>query len=65
MFYLVIQNLGKERCVHKSEDDIYRSGMSFSCTPDLEYTPKEELREIRINCSEQPHPPMLARVYKD
>lgn len=65
MFYLVVKNLGKERCIHKSEDDIYVEDMSFSCTRDLAYTPKELLREIRILCSELPHPPMMARVYRD
>ena len=65
MFYLVIQNLGRERCIHMSEENIYREGMSFSCTPDLEYNPLELSREIRIVCSEVPNPPMEARVFKD
>ena len=65
MFYLVIQNLGKERCIHTSKDDLYREGMSFSCTPDLEYVPDELLRELEIICSEVPGPPIIARVYKD
>lgn len=65
MFYLVIQNLGKERCIHKSEEDLYKEGMTFSCTPDLEYFPEELVRELGIVCSEVPNPPMRARVFKD
>ncbi len=65
MFYLVVKNLGRERCIHKSQEDIYSSGMSFSCTPDLEYAPNELLREIKIVCSELPHPPISAHVFKD
>ncbi len=37
MYYLVVQNLGVERCIHVSEDDMYMDGMSFGCTPDLEF----------------------------
>ncbi|MDX2431139.1 MAG: hypothetical protein QNK35_09410 [Bacteroides sp.] len=48
-----------------SEENIYREGMSFSCTPDLEYNPRELVAEIRIVCTEVPNPPMEARVFKD
>jgi len=65
MYYLVIQNLGVERCIHQSEDDIYEDGMSFSCTPDLEFPAHEPLREINILCSAVPYPPMRARVFRD
>ena len=65
MYYLVIQNLGRERCIHMSEEDLYRDGMTFSCTPDLEYHPRELVREISIVCCEVPNPPLMARVYKD
>lgn len=65
MFYLVIQNLGRERCIHKSEKNIYMEGMTFSCTPDLEFRPGELISEISIVCSEVPNPPMIARVFRD
>ncbi len=65
MYYLVIRNLGKERCIHKSREDHYKDGMSFSCTPDLEYFPKKLVREITIVCSEIPDPPLAGRVFKD
>ncbi len=65
MYYLVIQNLSVERCIHRSGDDIYNEGNSFSCTPDLEFRPLELVREINILCSEVPNPPMPAKVYRD
>ena len=37
MYYLVVKNLGVERCIHLGEEDHYTDGMSFSCTPDLEF----------------------------
>ena len=64
MYCLVVQNLGVERCIHLCEDDIYMDGMSFSCTPDLEFHGGEEVREIRINCTELPDPPLMAKVYR-
>jgi len=65
MYYLVIQNLGVERCIHLSEDDIYQKGMSFSCTPDLEFRAIHLIRAIPIICSEVPDPPLMAKVYRD
>jgi hypothetical protein len=65
MYYLVVQNLGVERCIHRSEDDIYEDGMSFSCTPDLGFYPAYPVRKISIVCSENPDSPLLAEVYRD
>jgi hypothetical protein len=65
MYYLIIENLGVERCIHRSSHDRYRDGMSFSCTPDLEFPGGMMLREISITCSEVPHPFLRARVYRD
>ncbi len=65
MYYLVIRNLGKERCIHKSREDHYKDGMSFSCTPDLGFYPAYPVRKISILCSENPDPPILAEVYRD
>ena len=65
MYYLVVENLGVERCIHSGMDDLYRDGMSFSCIPDLEFPGGEFLREISIECSEIPDPPLKARVYRN
>ena len=65
MYYLVVKNLGVERCIHLGEEDLYTDGMSFSCTPDLEFPGGEVVREIHIKCSEMPEPPLKARVYRN
>ena len=64
MYYLVVQNLGVQRCIHRDEEDIYSDGMSFSCTPDLEFPGGDLVREISIICIEVPDPPLKASVYK-
>ena len=65
MYYLVVQNLDMARCIHWSGEDVYKDGMSFSCTPDLEFPGGEPVKEIGINCSENPDPPIFAIVYRD
>jgi hypothetical protein len=64
MYYLVIENLGVERCIHRSRKDRYGEGTSFSCTPDLEFPGGELVREVSISCSEAPDPPLRAKVYR-
>ena len=65
MYYLVIQNLGRERCIHCSEEDIYSEGSAFSCTPDLDFHGIEMVKEISIRCIEAPDPPLRAMVFRD
>ena len=64
MYYLLVRNLGVERCIHTSEEDLFADGMSFSCTPELDFPGGDLVREISIICSEVPDPPMIASVYK-
>lgn len=65
MYYLTIKNLGVERCIHQSEEGIYLDGMSFSCTPGLDFPGGNFLREINITCPELPEQTLRARVYSD
>ena len=65
MYYLIVENLGVERCIHMSEEDVYMDGMSFSCVPDLGNPGIEFVKDIRIVCIEAPDPPMGAKVYRD
>lgn len=65
MYYLTIQNLGVERCIHQSEEDIYIDGMAFSCTLDLGLFPDNFLRELSIVCIEVSDGPVKAKVYSD
>jgi len=65
MYYLTITNLGEERCIHSSEEGLYMDGMSFSCTPSLEFPGGTLIREISIRCPEVPETSLRARVYKN
>lgn len=65
MFYLIVRNLGAPRCIDRNVKDVYEDGMSFDCTPDLDCSPKEFVKEIEVNCSEHPDDPMVAMVFKD
>jgi hypothetical protein len=65
MYYLVIQNLGVERCIHQSDEDVYIDGMAFSCTLDLGFFPNKFLRDLSIVCIEVPDGPLKAKVYSD
>ncbi len=65
MYYLVVQNLGVERCIHRSGDDVYTDRMSLNCTPDLEFPGGDLVKEISISCSEVHGPWLRARVYRN
>ncbi len=65
MYFLVVQNLGLERCIHRGEEDIYNDGMTFSCIPDLAFPGGDVVREVSILCSEVPDPALVAKVYRD
>ena len=65
MYYLTVQNLGVERCIHRSEEDDYSEGMSFSCEPDYGSPGGEFIREVSIRCMERPGTALMARVYGD
>jgi hypothetical protein len=65
MYYLVIKNLGVERCIDKNKDDIYRSYHSYDCHPDLYFRKKVFIREIKINCIEIPDSEITAVVYSN
>jgi len=65
MYYLVVKNLGVERCVDRNEEDIYREGMCFDCRLDLPCDGGEFVREVEITCNELPEGRIRARVYRD
>ena len=66
MYYLTVRNLGVERCIHRSDEDIYAEGMSYDCSEDLGLPQGNFLREVPIRCTELPgEGPLMARVYGD
>lgn len=64
MYFLIVRNLGAPRCIDRNEKDIYEDGMSFDCTPHLECTPGEFVKEVEITCTEHPDDPVVAMVFK-
>lgn len=65
MYYLVIKNLGVEKCIDKNTDDIYKDNQYYNCQQDLGYTKKEIKRKIKVNCIELPDRQITAIVYSD
>ncbi|MFO7933139.1 MAG: hypothetical protein R6U78_03560 [Bacteroidales bacterium] len=65
MYFLVVKNLGVERCVDRNEEDIYEDGMSFDCRLDLDCPGKQFVREVEITCNELPEEKITARVFSD
>lgn len=65
MYYLVVKNLGVERCIHLNTKDDYTDGMPFDCTTGLDFPGGEPVRKIHIRCTEAPDPPLPAIVYRD
>jgi hypothetical protein len=65
MYYLIVRNLGAPRCIDRSKDDVYEDGMSFECTPHLDCTAKEFVKEVEITCTEHPDDSIIAMVFKD
>ncbi|HER07953.1 MAG TPA: hypothetical protein ENO20_03490 [Bacteroides sp.] len=65
MYYLVVKNLGVERCVDRNEEDIYQDGMCFDCRLDLHCPGTQIVREIEITCNELPDERIRARVLRE
>jgi hypothetical protein len=65
MYYLVIKNLGVEKCIDKNKNDIYRSKGYYNCHSDLRFRKKVLIREIKIKCIEFPDSEIIASVYSD
>ena len=65
MYYLIVRNLGAPRCIDHNKKDVYEDGMSFDCTPHLECSAKEFVKEVEIICTEHPEDPVIAMVFKD
>ena len=65
MYYLIVRNLGDERCIDRSEDDVYENGMSFKCTLSLDHSAEVFVKELQITCTENPGEAIIAMVYRD
>jgi len=65
MYYLVIKNLGIEKCIDKNRNDIYENDQYYSCLQDLCFVKNKMIRRIKIKCTEISGTILNATVYSD
>ncbi len=67
MHYLVIENLGKVRCIDKHEMNIYKNNQSWDCLKDLDFVPGSitAVGTVTIRCHADPSVQIEATIYSD
>jgi hypothetical protein len=65
MYYLVIKNLGVERCIDINGSDIWKSLRYYDCRKNLEFSKGRVVRRIFIRCVQKPESRMLATIWHD
>lgn len=65
MYYLVIKNLGIEKCIDTNTEDLWVSGETFDCRKESEFIKGTLIRKIFIRCSHNPFTKVLASVWRD
>jgi hypothetical protein len=66
MYYLVITNLGVEKCIDKNESDIYKNYKYYDCKQSVSFISGDfKSRNIKIRCIENPQRLINAKVYCD
>jgi hypothetical protein len=65
MYYLVIRNLGVERCIDKNKKDYYTSTRIVDCQRSHDFKPGKFVRNIKVRCIESPATLIEAIVYMD
>lgn len=65
MYYLVIKNLGIEKCINVNEEDIYINNNSYNCQQSFPLIKKVFVRKIKISCTGFSGSVLNAKIYKD
>jgi len=65
MFYLVIKNLGVERCVERNALDIFKGKISADCGNSYEFKKGKLVRKVVVRCKNPPHAELEGLVYSD
>jgi hypothetical protein len=65
MYYLVIKNLGIEKCIAVNEEDTWVSGETYDCRRESEFKKGNLVRRIFIRCSQNPYAKVLAAIWHD
>lgn len=63
MYYLVIRNLGVQKCIDSNQADIYVSGHCYTCSNDFPFIKEKLIRRVWIRCGELPGSRLLATIY--
>ena len=63
MYYLVIRNLGVQKCIDSNRADIYVSGHCYTCSNDFPFIKERLMRRVWIRCGELPGSRLLATIY--
>ncbi len=65
MYYLVIKNLGVEKCIDIRNEDYYTSTRIVNCQRSFDFGQVSFVRNIKIRCIESPETLIEAVVYTD
>ncbi len=65
MYYLIIKNLGVEKCIDMNKKDIYKDNASYNCQSSLPFVKKRFIRKIQIACTGFSASLLDAEVYSD
>jgi hypothetical protein len=65
MYYLVIRNLGTDKCIDMNVEDIYENGQYYSCLPEFSFVAGKLVKTLKIRCTEVPGTSINAIVYSD
>ena len=65
MYYLVIRNLGTDKCIDKNVEDIYEDGQYYSCLADFSFVAGSYVKTVKIRCAEAAGTMLDATVYSD
>jgi hypothetical protein len=67
MYYLVIENLGRKKCIDMYEKNIYKDDQFFNCLKNLPFKEdgKEIVGKVQIRCVADPGTATEAIIYSD
>lgn len=67
MYYLVIENLGRKRCIDKHETNLFKDDHFYDCLRKLPFDEKGKtiVGKIKIRCLADPYAILEAFVYSE
>ncbi len=67
MYYLVIENLGRKKCIDSYEKNIYKDDQFYNCLKKIPFAEKGKtiVGKVHIRCVADPEKRSEATVYSD